>query len=261
MESMESTARGLRRLAVAALAVMATGVLTGCLVDSPTGGSQSQETPVGVSVTLPRSIAGPQSPGGSAFSVVMTEGENELVMERIELVIRDLHLKPDDVSSCGTGECVEYVGEPVLLPLPTDGTAVLLATRSVPAERFDRLDLSLHPPGGDEAVVDDDPELEGVSVRVEGTYNEEPFTYTGDVAMDARMSLSPALVLGEGVTNANVTFLVGVTAWFRSSTGLIDPRTANEGGENEDVVDANIRESFEAFRDDDRDGSRGAGGG
>lgn len=261
MERMEATARGLRRLAVASLAVLATGVLTGCLVDdSPTGDSESPETPVGVSVTLPRSIAGPQSPG-SAFSVVMTQGENELVMERIELVIRDLYLKPDDVSSCGAGECVEYVGAPVLLPLPTEGTTILLATRSVPAERFDRLDLSLHPPGADESVVEENPGLEGVSVRIEGTYNDEPFTYSGDVAMDARMSLTPALVLGEGLSTANVTFQVGVTGWFRGDPGLIDPRTANEGGENEDVVDANIQDSFEAFRDDDRDGSRDTGGG
>jgi hypothetical protein len=244
---------------VACLAVLGTGVLTACLADSPTG-SQNQERPVGVSVTLPRSIAGPQSPG-SAFSVVMTEGENELVMERIELVIRDLRLKPDDVSTCGAGECVEYVGGPVLLPLPTGGETVLLATRSVPLKRFDRLDLSLDPPGAGEQVLEENPELEGVSVRVEGTYNDEPFTYTGDVAMDARMDLSPALVLGEGPSTANVTFLVGVTGWFRNSLGLIDPRTANEGGENEDVVDSNIRESFEAFRDDDRDGSRGTGGG
>lgn len=260
MERMESTARSLRRLAVASLAVLAAGVLTGCLVDSPTGGSGSQEAPVSVSVTVPRSISGPQSLG-PAFSVVVTDGQNELVMERIELVVRDVFLKPDDVSSCGAGECVEYVGEPVLLPLPTEGATILLATRSVPAKRFDRLDLTLHPPGADEAVVENDPELEGVSVRVEGTYNDEPFSYSGDVATDARMSLDPALVLGEDLSTANVTFMVGVTSWFRGDLGLIDPRTASEGGENEDVVDANIRGSFEAFRDDDRDGSRQAGGG
>jgi hypothetical protein len=48
---------------------------------------------------------------------------------------------------------------------------------------------------------------------------------------------------------------VDVSTWFRSATGaLIDPATANKGGLNESEVTENIKDSFKAFEDEDRDG-------
>jgi hypothetical protein len=35
---------------------------------------------------------------------------------------------------------------------------------------------------------------------------------------------------------------------------LVDPNTANKGGQNESVVKENIKTSFKAFEDEDRDG-------
>jgi hypothetical protein len=46
-----------------------------------------------------------------------------------------------------------------------------------------------------------------------------------------------------------------LTTWFRTQAGaLIDPSTANAGGPNAVLVAENIKRSFHAFRDDDRDG-------
>lgn len=41
-----------------------------------------------------------------------------------------------------------------------------------------------------------------------------------------------------------------------SAGSLVDPESANKGRENENVVENNIKNSIDAFRDDDRDGRR-----
>jgi len=49
---------------------------------------------------------------------------------------------------------------------------------------------------------------------------------------------------------------VDLTTWFEAADGnLLDPATANEGGQNESWVDNNIKQSIEAFEDRNRDGS------
>jgi hypothetical protein len=47
-----------------------------------------------------------------------------------------------------------------------------------------------------------------------------------------------------------------VAAWFLNAdrTALVDPATANQGQPNEHMIKDNIRMSFRAFRDADRDG-------
>lgn len=245
--------------AVMGVAVTTVG-LTACLTDSSPTGSGSSTVPVSISVALPRQISMPERPP-TAFDFTVNDGVNEIALDQIELVIRDLTLRPEDVSSCGAGDCFTYVEGPATLPLPTEGGALRLTTVQVEVARYDGVNVSLYAPSAGDAVLDENPEFEGVSLRAEGTYNGEPFTFETDVTADFRMTLSPAVVLESGGLAANVTILVGVTGWFvEEGSGLIDPRTANEGGENEALVESNIQDSFDAFRDDDLDGVPGSSG-
>ena len=260
MEAMGRVKETARRTAAAGLVLAASAGLTGCLTDGSTGPGGGGTVATSVSVTLPRQIGLPERPP-SAFDVTVNDGENELVMEEIQVVIRDLVIKPADVTSCGSGNCIEYVGQAALLPLPTEGEVLPLDTRSLEVARYDRVDVGLHAPSSGEPVVDQNPEMEGVSVRIEGTFNGEPFTFETDVTADLQLPLSPALALESGTFSANVTILAGVTGWFtETDSGLVDPRTAGAGGENESLVESNIRTSFQAYRDDDRDGSPGSTG-
>ncbi|OGU00384.1 MAG: hypothetical protein A2085_02970 [Gemmatimonadetes bacterium GWC2_71_10] len=58
--------------------------------------------------------------------------------------------------------------------------------------------------------------------------------------------------------NTNLTIRMDVRTWFRvGGTGaLIDPASANVGQPNEGAVRENIKNSIEAFEDDDRDGDQ-----
>jgi len=64
-------------------------------------------------------------------------------------------------------------------------------------------------------------------------------------------------VVQEDSGSTNITVFVDIDAWFRDQSGvdLIDPDTANEGGPNKSLVEDNIKQSMEAFEDDDRSGS------
>ena len=52
----------------------------------------------------------------------------------------------------------------------------------------------------------------------------------------------------------NVTLTVDVRSWFASAGALVDPASANPGGQNENLVKENIERSFRSFEDDNCDG-------
>ncbi len=91
-------------------------------------------------------------------------------------------------------------------------------------------------------------------MRVQGTFNGVAFLYETDLNVEQKLDLIPPLVVGADVAT-NVTIRADISSWFRLPTGeLVDPETANKGGTNESLVNENIKNSFEAFEDPDRDG-------
>jgi hypothetical protein len=90
---------------------------------------------------------------------------------------------------------------------------------------------------------------------VVGSFNGTPFVFTADLNAQQRLALAQPLVVAEAATDVGVTIKVDVSNWFSDGAGgLVNPETANKGGPNDSLVKDNIRDSFHAFRDDDRDG-------
>ena len=219
--------------------------------------------------------------------ITITVGNGSLVITRAQLVFRDVKLEGVATTSCpdddgsddlstsiafsrgdddvqgenesrdGDDDCNEVKIGPMLVDLPLSGGAATAATIALPAGSYREIKLKLHPPQGGQArdgvFLAANPSFAGVSVRLEGTYNGQPFVYTSDVEAEAEMEFStPFLVEAAG---SNLTVAVDLSGWFRDSSGnLIDPATAGNGGVNEARVDSNIKASFRAFHDDDRDG-------
>ena len=170
----------------------------------------------------------------------------------------------DDSSRSGgsRSDCDEIEQGPVLVELPLGGTAVTSLDVTVPTGTYRELELELDKPDDDtqrdRAFRAAHPELTRTSVRVEGTYNGRAFVYTSRVRSEMELHFSPPIVVGAEGTN--VTVRIDVSGWFKSSSGaLIDPQTANEGGANAATVAANVRASFMAFGDRNRDGRRDDG--
>lgn len=220
----------------------------------------------------------------------LTDPTNTLVLDTVQLVLRDIRFKRVDDDACdgdddhdddslvaairhddddddGDGDdghadgCETFNAGPYLLDLPLDTSITRAFSIAVDTGTYDELRLKIHKPRSDSGDARDaqflaqHPEFDKVSIRAVGSFNGVPFVFTQDVSAEQRMKFFPPLVVADSVTNVDVTIKVDLASWFRDAGGtLVDPASANKGGPNDSLVRDNIKDSFRAFRDDDCDG-------
>jgi hypothetical protein len=124
---------------------------------------------------------------------------------------------------------------------------------------YDEIEFELHKVSNDDPedadFRDAYPDMVGKTIRIQGSYNGQPFTYENDIDDEQEYDLVPPVVVDEMTMQVNVTIRIDIDAWFRDGSGsLVNPQSANKGGANESLVNENIKHSFEAFEDDDHDG-------
>jgi hypothetical protein len=79
--------------------------------------------------------------------------------------------------------------------------------------------------------------------------------YETDLDVEQEFDLVPPITVTETTGAANVTVLLDLNQWFRDGSGnLLNPETGNKSGVNESLIKENIKQSVEAFEDDDHDG-------
>ncbi len=157
--------------------------------------------------------------------------------------------------------CESFNAGPFLLDVPLGPEVLKAFTIAVDTGTFDQVRFKIHKPDEDSADAKDvaflaaHPDFNKVSIRVVGTFNGAPFAFTSDLSARERMALVPPLVVADSMQLVDVTIKVDLSHWFSNgSGGLVDPASALHGQPNEDLVKENIRDSFRAFRDDNRDG-------
>jgi len=236
---------------------------------SACGGDDPLSPPDGGRVSL--SVVVPTNPAGAAslapaFDVEQTDGTNTLVLEEVQLVLREVELEGEGFECKGSeglddggeddDDCEEFEAGPFLVDLPLDGDVETILSIDVPAGTYDEIEFEIHKLGSDDQVfVSANPDFADISIRVRGRYNGESFEFTQDLDVEQEVELSPPLVVEEGAEPTNLTIAMGVETWFVAPDGsLIDPRTAGDGGPNEDLVEENIKNSIEGFEDEDEDG-------
>ncbi|HEX9727539.1 MAG TPA: hypothetical protein VGA37_03410 [Gemmatimonadales bacterium] len=191
------------------------------------------------------------------------EGTDTLVLTKAEIVLREVELKRLDVADCDTAgdPCEKFEAGPVLVSLPLGAGAQQQFALDIPAGTYSEIEFDIHKPDDgdpdDQAFVAAHPAFADISIRVEGTYNGAPFVFTTDLNVEQELGLNPSLVITDGGGTTNVTILVDVGTWFRTGAGaLVNPATANKDGANDGIVKENIKNSVEAYEDDDKDGGR-----
>jgi hypothetical protein len=239
--------------------------LAGCGSDTtgPGGGAQ-------VTLNLASRAASGANASAAALAVsspvagTFADGINTLVLQRVQLVVREIELKRADRDVVCTDEqaneddCEELELGPTLFDVPLSAGARQAIVATVEPGTYDAIEFEIHKPedddAGDAAFIAANPGFANVSVRVEGTYNGTPFVFTSDLGEDQEFELSPPLVVA-GSAETELTLFIDLAAWFQTPDGgLLDPATANDGGANRNVVRDNIRNSIEAFGDDDGNG-------
>ena len=210
--------------------------------------------------------AGEQGPSSSSLS--QSDGTHTLILDRVEMVVREVELKRisddecDALSGTDHDACEAFQVGPILLDLPLDGSVIQVAASEVPPDTYDELEFDVHKPEDDTPAdlqfLQQHPDFKGVSIRVEGSFDGESFVFLQDLNEERELDLVPPLVVEEGFGIVNLTLELDVSSWFRApGSVLLDPRTANKGRANEDLVEENIKTSIRAFPDSDRDGRDG----
>ena len=240
--------------AVAALALAST--LTGCADDDM--GTVSLQVATG-RIEPTASVR-----NGAAGQLLVSLGGDDIAIDRIQLVLRKVRLDGSPTASCpeeaeGGSACGEVRLGPVMFDLPLEQGSEPVLTALVPVGTYDRLEFQLHKPSNaneDADLVQQYPELANTSIRVTGTFNGTPFTYTSDLTEVEHVELTEPLEV-EGDAEVPLTLHVDASDWFvnDAGTGLVDPSQANDGMPYESLVEQHVRASFRAFHDGDGDGA------
>lgn len=239
---------------------------------SSTGTSNSGSVALNIATNPATATAAVGQVSAATAPETYTDGTNTLVINTVDLVLRKIELKlanpavpcPDDLDDSNGGkrdddDCEEIRLEPQLFSLPLGGstTPQRLINVPLPAGSYREVEFKVHKPTGravDRAFLAANPEFDGRSVKVTGTWNGTAFTMYTDVEAEYEFELNPPLEVVEGRT-AELTINVDLGTWFRANGGgLINPNTANRGQSNYGQVKSNIQRSIKAFDDDDRDG-------
>ena len=199
-------------------------------------------------------------------TLVVAAGSDTLRITSDEIVLREIELNRvttgvDCDSTADEDACEEFELGPRLVSVPLDGGVEALISVPIDSGTYDEVEFEIHKPGGDSldtAFKAQHPDFANISIRVRGTFNGTPFTYTTPIDQEQEFEFATPLVVDVSGANTNLTIRMDVRTWFRvGGTGaLIDPASANVGQPNEGAVRENIKNSIEAFEDDDRDGDQ-----
>lgn len=208
----------------------------------------------------PRSGAPAPSVAGLHANVTIGDGTNTVVLTRVQLVLGEIELEPAGAEDCdnsgsGSSDCPEIRLAPALVDLPLSGGVNTSFSTGIPAGSYHQVELEIEALEDGEfgavAFFAEHPTFpRGKSVRVEGTYNGQPFVFTSSVEAEVELEFEPPLTVDGG--GMNITVNADVSSWFRSNGVVINPL----GPDAQSQISSNISASFEVYHDDDRNGQR-----
>ena len=203
----------------------------------------------------------------SAGPVSATAAANVLVITKAQVVLDEIELKSSTTATCSDMEaedhgeheddnddCEEMKLDPTLVDLPVDGVTQLNVGALVPAGTYRELEFKIDAVESGEhasaaAFLTAHPDFRNVAVRVEGTFNGQPFVFISREDAKFELEFDPPVEITAG--SSNVTVLIDVLAWFKNASGdFVNPADAA----NAALINGNIKRSFHAFEDEDHDG-------
>lgn len=247
------------------------------LLITATGCSGTGSSDLGPSgkVALKLSTTAVGSAGSSILTpgVTVTMGADVLVITDVQLVARKIKLERED-GNCptpvvegssesgsdaddeGTPECPNLRLGPMLLDPPLVEGVEPSFTVDLPVGTYQELQMQIHKPTSsskDAAFLAAYPAFAGTSIKVTGTFNGLPFTFTTSLTAEVEVEFAQPIVVTEGGTTA-LTLRLDVRQWFTAQGGgsLLNPLTLSQ--QSRQRVEQNIRSSFHAFEDNDEDG-------
>jgi hypothetical protein len=199
----------------------------------------------GSGVTVSARLAGASGQGLAAAAGAITVGGGRVQVDEVWMVIRDVKLGVPGVE----GE-INAGGGPFLLHVTGADAAITEEfTIEAPAGSYDELRFVVHKLEDFQRIGV--PELDGprasiaLALTVDGT---DQVLFTSDLNDTQR--IARRFTVEDGVAPDNITISIDPSGWFGGTGGFLDPRDASD----RQAIEENIRNSIDAFDDDDRDG-------
>ena len=201
-----------------------------------------------------------------------TAAANVLVITKAQVVLDEVELKSSTTATCTDMEaedhgeqpaddgCEELQLDPMLVDLPVDGITQLNLGALLPVGTYRELEFKIDGLESGEhasaaAFLAAHPDFRNVAVRVEGTFNGQPFVFTSSEDVKFELEFNPPVDVAAG--SSNVTLAIDVLGWFKNASGdFVNPADASSAS----LINNNIKVSFHAFEDDNHDGEDDHGG-
>jgi hypothetical protein len=179
---------------------------------------------------------------------------NSVTIDTVKMLLKYIKL-----SVAGTGDSISFIDGPIVAYIKF-GTIFSLGKSEFRLATYDKLKYEVHKLTSTETPPD--PEFADTklySVIVKGTWRDSnntpfPFTLKTDANGYHNLTLPDSVVLVENVLQ-NVTLLVKPYLWFRNPNGgWLNPLDSNSISIYNNNIRNNVNSSFQAFRDNDRNG-------
>lgn len=213
---------------------------TGGCEENPAGGEE--EGPATASLSF---VVGDSSPLAKGLT-------SHVQIDTAKILLRTIQFHNE-----GDSDSLDFKTESFVLDLDLSGGLNTVAVQEIPEGSYNKVSFRIHKPEefedvGDPDFYEGDSGSERFSVVVKGMYGGQPFTFKSRRTAKQRINIQPALMITDTTTAVNVTLSVDVHSWFvdPDDGALLNP--TDEGDES--AIDDAIKESFRAYRDDDKDG-------
>jgi hypothetical protein len=165
-----------------------------------------------------------------------------IALTRVRIALQKIELR----SRAGDRRADIALG-PVVIDLSAaelDGKVHRVFDSTIPAGTYDKIEFEIeHLERATTAAGADDLVKQHASAIIEGTIDGEPFTFV--TAIEAEQEFEGRFVVTD--KSSNVTFDVDTSKWFVKDGVRLDPRNAA----NRAAIEDNLRNSINAFQDDD----------
>lgn len=173
-----------------------------------------------------------------------------MTLDTVKLLIKHIVLMP-------TGSMVfpDFKTGPYVIVLGSTPVPVIVGNLTTGS--YDRIKFEIHKPDANEVLPDPDfrdgPQgNDRYSLIIIGRYQGSRFVFKSRSTINQTLTLDTPLLIDESTVDANVTLQTDLTTWFNGGNGELDPTDTQPS--NVAAIEKSIRDSFKAFRDDDRNG-------
>lgn len=180
------------------------------------------------------------SPGVTDHSSI-----NSLVLDSVKVLLKNIKL------NVASNDSVNFKTGPFVLKLNTNSSVNVFTTAMIPEGSYDKIKFEIHKLEDGEVGIDTAFSFGGgrYSVVVYGKFNLIPFIYRSTKSAHQKISFGSSVGINTA-TKTNITLKVQPYTWFWNGADYIDPLNLS----NENDIDNNIKASFKAFKDNDRNG-------